>query len=574
MVRFSKIRWKNFLSTGNAWNEISLDGSGTTLIVGDNGSGKSTLLDALCFGLFGKPFRNVNKGQLLNSINQKQAIVEIEFQVGAHEYKVIRGMRPNLFEIYKDGDLLNQDASVKDYQSILEDQILNFTYKSFTQIVILGSASFTPFMQLPSGTRREIIEDLLDARIFSAMNKVLKEKFGQLQADLANIENEVDVQKRKVMVRKTYVDTLKQDRQQKIRDNQEAIEATLAEVKKNEEHVSDLRTQVQAFAEKIADHPEVQKLSRELDLALSKSKDRIKQMETQIEFYRSNDACPTCSQSIEPDYKQMVLEEREASRASWLVEVEEIKKQAGLLERRLREIVEINHTINSMHTEMMTYNSQIQAGQQYVQKLQKMNTDLEASTDNIDEERRKLRDESQVVVDLLNQRSTLNEDRQYFNVATMLLKDTGIKTKIIRQYLPIINKLVNKYLQSMDLFVNFELDESFNETIKSRHRDEFTYASFSEGEKQRINLALLFAWRAVASVRNTTNTNLLLFDEILDGSLDATAVDYFLNLVHEIGQDHNIFVITHKSDLFVDKFDRVIKVQKINGYSILEVVEK
>ena len=269
-----------------------------------------------------------------------------------------------------------------------------------------------------------------------------------------------------------------------------------------------------------------------------------------------------------------MLEETKQSRVSWVGEIEEIKRQSAKLEERAKEISAINVLISGHNTNIMKLNSQIQAGQQYIDKLLKLNTDLEKSVGNIEDEKRKLRDESQVVVDLLNNRSQLNEDRQYFNVATVLLKDTGIKTKIIRQYLPIINKLVNKYLQAMDLFVNFELDESFNETIKSRHRDEFTYASFSEGEKQRINLALLFAWRAVASVRNTTNTNLLLFDEILDGSLDATAVDYFLNLVKDIGHDHNIFVITHKSDLFVDKFDRVIRVKKVNGYSILEEADK
>jgi len=574
MVRFSFIRWKNFLSTGNAWNEICLDGASTTLIVGDNGSGKSTLLDALCFGLFGKPFRNVNKGQLLNSINQKQTLVEVEFKVGSHNYKVIRGMRPNLFEIHKDGTLLNQDASVKDYQSILEDQVLNFTYKSFTQIVILGSASFTPFMQLPSAHRREIIEDLLDARIFSAMNKVLKERFGQLSADLMNLERDLDLQKQKVMVQKAYVDNLRLDRQQKVAENQKAIEATLADIGKYEEELKNIRAFIDHLKSHMADEAEVKSLSVALDSGLSKAQDRLSQLDKQISFYKKNDNCPTCNQSIASDYKQLVLEEREKSKVSWAQEVAEIEAQMAKLNVRKDEIDQFRAEVAKCASTVMEVTTQIQAGQQFVEKLQRENVELGKTTDNIEEEKRKLRDGSQVVVDLMNKRSTLNEDRQYFNVATMLLKDTGIKTKIIRQYLPIINRLVNKYLQAMDLFVNFELDESFNETIKSRHRDEFTYASFSEGEKQRINLALLFAWRAVASVRNTTNTNLLLFDEILDGSLDATAVEYFLNLVREIGQDHNIFVITHKSDLFVDKFDRVVKVQKVNGYSILDVVER
>jgi chromosome segregation ATPase len=324
----------------------------------------------------------------------------------------------------------------------------------------------------------------------------------------------------------------------------------------------------------MADEAEVKSLSVALDSGLSKAQDRLSQLDKQISFYKKNDNCPTCNQSIASDYKQLVLEEREKSKVSWAQEVAEIEAQMAKLNVRKDEIDQFRAEVAKCASTVMEVTTQIQAGQQFVEKLQRENVELGKTTDNIEEEKRKLRDGSQVVVDLMNKRSTLNEDRQYFNVATMLLKDTGIKTKIIRQYLPIINRLVNKYLQAMDLFVNFELDESFNETIKSRHRDEFTYASFSEGEKQRINLALLFAWRAVASVRNTTNTNLLLFDEILDGSLDATAVEYFLNLVREIGQDHNIFVITHKSDLFVDKFDRVVKVQKVNGYSILDVVER
>lgn len=574
MVRFTKIRWKNFLSTGNVWNEVLLNDTPTTLIVGDNGSGKSTLLDALCFVLFGKPFRNVNKGQLLNSINQKQAIVEVEFDVGQHEHKVVRGMRPNTFEIWKDGVLLNQDAAVKDYQTILEDQILNFTYKSFTQIVILGSASFTPFMQLPSGSRREIIEDLLDIKIFSGMNRVLKERAGSLSAELINLEGEIEVQKQRAMLQKAYIDTLKQDRETKIAENQAAIDSTLADVAKYEAAVERLQKEVDAMIVLTAPHTAHRKEQQRLQNTIAALNGRRAHIKKHLSFYKDNSECPTCNQGIDDELRENTIQANQGTLQKMDMEHDAYRDELLKIESALDEIATINEKVSTLNTQIVTFNTKIQGGQQYVNKMNAANKELQKNSANINEEKAKLKVESQKIVDLLTRRSVLNEDRQYMNVASMLLKDTGIKTKIIRQYLPIINKLVNKYLQAMDLFVNFELDESFNETIRSRHRDEFTYASFSEGEKQRINLALLFAWRAVASDRNTTNTNLLLFDEILDGSLDASAVDYFLNLVKDIGKKHNIFVISHKQDLFADKFDRLIKVQKISGYSTLGVIDK
>jgi len=574
VVKFEKIRWKNFLSTGNVWNEVLLNESPTTLIVGENGSGKSTLLDALCFVLFGKPFRNVNRGQLLNSINLKQCVVEVEFMIGKYEYKVIRTMRPNTFEIYKDGVLLNQDAAVKDYQLILEEQILNFTYKSFTQIVILGSASFTPFMQLPSGSRREIIEDLLDIRIFSSMNKVLKERAGLLASEVINLEGEIEVQKQKVKLLKSYIDTLVQDREGKIKENQNEIDITTSEIGVYTKVVNALQEEMNTLLESISDNAEVlrsqQKLKNEI-ATLVADKERIKK---HLHFYSENDECPTCSQDIDDQFKHSTISEHKTQLEEIEWALQEKQEAFAAITERIAAITAVQTKLSRISQEISDNNVQIQGGLSYISKLTTNNQELQKDSTNINEEKAKLRADSSKGAALLTKRAELNEERQYMNVSSMLLKDTGIKTKIIKKYLPIINRLVNKYLQAMDLFVNFELDESFNETIKSRHRDEFTYASFSEGEKQRINLALLFAWRAVASVRNTTNTNLLLFDEILDGSLDASAVDYFLNLVKDIGQKHNIFVISHKQDLFADKFDRLIKATKVGGYSTLGVIDK
>lgn len=570
MIRFQTIRWRNFLSTGNAWNEIQLNAVPTTLIVGDNGSGKSTILDALCFALFGSAFRNINKPQLLNSINQKDCEVEVDFQIGKREYKVRRGIRPNFFEIYQDGVLLNQDASAKDYQQVLEQQIIKFSKRAFTQIVILGSASFTPFMQLPAGGRREIIEDLLDIKLFSAMNRVLKDKTAALLVELSNLETSLAIAKEQAKTQKKYLDTIKQDKETKINDNKASIKEHKAQLKVLDSKAQKLRKEISELTDSIAKQSTLRSSLRDLEISIAKSTDSVAKYNKDIQFYAINDVCPTCQQDIEPTHKCSIVEKKEIKKAEVETELERATKAADELKQELNKIEKIGQKISDRNSDLSTIDSQIFAAKSFIDKLESEIEKLEANTANITVEQEKMREIAQRVVDAMERRSTLNEEREYHAAAAPLLKDTGFKTKVIKQYLPIINKLVNKYLQAMDLFIQFELDESFNETIKSRHRDEFTYASFSEGEKQRINLALLFAWRAVASLRNTTNTNLLLFDEVLDGSLDATAVEYFLTMVKEIGVKTNIFVITHKQDLFVDKFDRVIKVQKVGGYSILE----
>lgn len=570
MIRFGIIRWKNFLSTGSAWNEVQLNATATTLIVGDNGSGKSTILDALCFALFGTPFRNVNKPQLLNSINLKECEVQVEFSIGKKSYEVRRGIRPNIFEIYQDGVLLNQDAAIKDYQQILEQQIIKFSKRAFTQIVILGSASFTPFMQLKSGERREMIEDLLDIKLFSAMNRVLKDKFAALSVELTNLETTITIAKTQAATQKRYIDTLTQDKDAKITQHRADIKAHEKEIAKLEKQLVKVRERSDALAKQLVDQTEIEATLHKVDIEVSKTKDTITKLNKEIQFYAVNDVCPTCKQDIEATHKCAIVEKRETHKSEADSNLALLQTTHKDLKVKLDERKAVGKKLSDTMGEVGELGMQITAAKTYIGKLQAEILKVEENTGNIEDEQEKMRLLAIDVVGYLNRRAELNEEKEYHNAAAPLLKDTGFKTKVIKQYLPLINKLVNKYLQAMDLFIQFELDESFNETIKSRHRDEFTYASFSEGEKQRINLALLFAWRAVASLRNTTNTNLLLFDEVLDGSLDATAVDYFLNLVKEIGVKTNIFVITHKQDLFVDRFDRVIKVQKVGGYSIMD----
>lgn len=570
MVKFQRIAWKNFLSTGNAPNEIQLDATSTTLIVGENGSGKSTLLDAITFALFGKPFRNINKPQLLNSVNQKNLEVEVEFSIGGKKYKVVRGVKPAIFNIYVDDVLLNRDASVKDYQNILETQILKFNYKSFTQIVILGSASFTPFMQLPSGARREVIEDLLDITIFSTMNRVLKDKQASTTTDLINLDNELDLAKKKAMIIKEYINTLEGDKKDKLADLNAELQKTLDEGERYSQIRLDQNAIIDGLLQKLEKKPEFQKLMDDIRQQASRTADRLSRLNKEIQFYSLNDQCPSCLQDLTPDFKARAIEERAERKEKASEDSIKLDNAMQKLEVKLASFETIANELKDANKELATINAIIGSKVAAATKLQADIKKVTDNSDNIDEQRDQLQKAAQNIVGLMERRTFLNEEKQYQILAQSLLKDSGIKTKIIKQYLPIINKLVNKYLQTMDLFIQFELDEEFSETIKSRHRDEFTYASFSEGEKQRINLALLFAWRTIASLRNTTHTNLLLFDEVLDGSLDSTAVEYFLGLLKELGANMNIFVISHKENLFSDKFERTLKVSKVSGYSVID----
>ena len=567
MIKFKKIRWKNFLSTGGQFTEVDFTKSSSTLIVGENGAGKSTILDAICFVLFNKPFRNINKPQLMNTINGKLLVVEVEFSIGNKDYRIVRGMKPGIFEIYCNDVLLNQDAAARDYQKYLEESILKLNYKSFTQIVILGSASFTPFMQLSLGNRREIIEDILDIQIFTVMNAVLKDKTTDIKARITEIENDINLGKNKVKLHQQYIATLESDKQKKVEDVQKRILESNAEISQLNAGMLVEQEKETSCKSSISDADEKRNKRTEMGALLRKLSERITNQETSIQFYHDHDVCPTCSQDLDEHLKGSAIELHTHKREEVQSAIEALGLQLEGVETRLNEIDAIEKKISEYTSNIIRYQSKIIASQTYIQKLQADLAVNNNDTANIEDETRKLKNLAKEVVALAGEKSKLSEDKHYLDIASVLLKDTGIKTKIIRQYLPAINKLVNKYLAAMDFFVHFELDESFNEVIKSRHRDEFSYASFSEGEKQRIDLALLFTWRTIAKMKNSASTNLLLLDEVFDSSLDTNGTDYVMNLLNTIGEDTNVFVISHKGDQLLDKFKSVIKFQKYQNFS-------
>jgi DNA repair exonuclease SbcCD ATPase subunit len=567
MIKFKTIRWKNFLSTGSQFTEIKLNHSSTTLIVGENGAGKSTILDALCFVLFNKPFRNINKPQLMNTINGKGLEVEVEFSIGKKDYKVIRTVKPNKFEILVNGTLVNQDAAVRDYQKYLEESILKLNYKSFTQIVILGSASFTPFMQLSLGIRREIIEDILDIQIFSVMNTLLKDKITENKNLITDLETKLEVEKQKIKIQQDYVKTLEADKTKKVNDVANIIANTNIEVSEYQVKSDSLQAEIEELNSKIDDEDESENKHDKLNQLLHRLNVKISDINKEIEFYSDHDNCPTCSQAITEDIKTDHLNKYNSKIEELNGAISDLTGQIDAIQTRLDEISLIKKEIGLLQDESIKTKQSIIACQNYIQKLQKDIEEANQNVGNITEEKNKLKALAKDAMALAEKKSEYTEDKHYLDIAGILLKDTGIKTKIIRQYLPVINKLVNKYLAAMDFFCHFELDETFNEVIKSRHRDEFSYASFSEGEKQRIDLALLFTWRTIAKMKNSASTNLLLLDEVFDSSLDANGTDYVMNLLNTLGEETNVFVISHKGDLLFDKFRSVIKFEKVQNFS-------
>jgi DNA repair exonuclease SbcCD ATPase subunit len=567
MIIFQKVRWKNFLSTGNTFTEINFQKSPNTLIIGHNGAGKSTILDALCFGLFGKPFRKINKPQLLNSINQQACVVEIEFAIGQKNYKVIRGIKPNVFEVYLGDKLLDQDAKAKDYQEFLEKFILKINFKSFTQVVILGSASFVPFMQLTPADRRAIIEDLLDINIFSSMNSVVKEKMAEIKDLSVKSKHEMDLTSERINFQKQSIEDHKNRSDEEIGKKRKEISDSVDQIFTLKKDVDLIQKHIDVLQRKIEDKLSVEKKSKKLLQLESKIETNIKKNEKDIAFYEEHDNCPTCKQTIEGDFKSEQVSERKSKVVTQREGLTEISAEIAKTNQRIEEIININKHISGHNNEIVKHNSTVSAINAFVTKLQKEIDELSIGKDTVEEENEKLKELKQQLSVLLSKMEELSVEKQYYEFAGNLLKDTGIKTKIIRQYLPIMNKLINKYLTAMDFFVNFNINESFEETIKSRHRDEFSYANFSEGEKMRIDLALLFTWRQIAKLKNSTNTNLLILDEVFDSSLDGVGTEEFLKLLHEMGTDTNVFVISHKGDQLFDKFRSIIKFEKHNNFS-------
>ena len=567
MIIFQKVRWKNFLSTGQNFTEINLQRSPNTLIIGNNGAGKSTILDALCFGLFGKPFRKINKPQLLNSINAQSAVVEIEFLIGKRQYKVVRGIKPNTFEVYCDDKLVDQDAKAKDYQEHLEKFILKLNFKSFTQVVILGSASFVPFMQLTPADRRAIIEDLLDIQIFSSMNGVVKEKMAIIKDDTTKTKHEMDLTSERINFQKQSIEEHKNRNDVEIEKKKKEITTSIDQTFTLQRDIELIQKHINILQKKIEDKISVEKKSKKLLQLESKIETNIKKNEKDIAFYEEHDNCPTCKQPIDGEFKQDQVEERKSKVDTQREGLTEIATQIAQANQRIEQIQNINKHINGHNNEIVKHNSTISAVNKYISKLQNEIEELANRKDNLEEENAKLKELKDQLTELLAKQEELSNEKQYLEFAGSLLKDTGIKTKIVRQYLPIMNKLINKYLTAMDFFVNFNINENFEETIKSRHRDEFGYANFSEGEKMRIDLALLFTWRQIAKLKNSTNTNLLILDEVFDSSLDGVGTEEFLKLIHEMGSDTNIFVISHKGDQLFDKFRSIIKFEKKNNFS-------
>jgi len=569
MIVFKSVSWKNFLSTGNSPNKVLLNKSQTTLIIGKNGEGKSTILDALCFSLFGKPFRNVNKGQLINSINGKNCLVEVEFDINGKEYKIIRGIKPNVFEIWTNGELLNQDAASRDYQKILEQQILRLNYKTFTQVVILGSASFVPFMQLSSSQRREVIEDILDIRIFSTMNSLLREKAQETKDDILRIESEIKSAKDRVENQQAIIKTITEAKTTAIESIVSKISANNDEILSVEGEVELIVSEIHTLQTSISNKDNV---SEDIDKAKSlKSKllQKIETCEHHSEFFSEHDVCPSCNQDIAEEYKENIVKDLNEKMLDNNSKITELESVLTNLNEKLSQINKVVGQITDKNIELSTRNSTITLLNKQIRDLEAETQRVKSDTTNIDEEKGKLKELAQDALNKITQKNQLQEHRNIEEVANVLLKDTGIKTAIIREYLPSMNKLINKYLNAMDAYIHFELDEAFNEHVKSRFRDEFTYASFSEGEKMRIDLAILFTWRSIAKMKNSVNTNLLLLDEIFDSSLDTAGTDYFLTLMNTLGENSNIFVISHKGDQLFDKFRSVIKFEKRNDFSVI-----
>ena len=567
MIIFKKVRWKNFLSTGNYFLEVQLDRSPTTLIVGENGSGKSTVLDALCFVLFNKPFRTISKSQLVNSINLGGTIVEIEFVIQKNNFKIIRGMKPNIFEIYCNGRMMNQDANALDTQKILEQQILKLNYRSFTQVVILGSSTFIPFMQLRSKDRREVVEDILDIKIFSLMNFLLKHKVKEVSEELKSIEYEFRLSKEKIDLQNKYIEDIRKNKERIIEEKEHLVFDSERVVLSEQEKADKIKLEIKSLEPETSQKENVKSSIREYHKMEAKLSNRVDENKRQKEFFENNETCPVCTQDIELELKKQKIEEKSKRIQELNSGIDKLKIELDDKEQLLKGIDMLSKQIREKEVEVAKICTSIAHMERLIRQT---NIQIQAMKkgDVSEEDKVKLTRLSERCKLQEEQITKLREDKFYVDVARNLLMDTGIKTKIINKYLPIMNKLINGYLTSMDFYVNFTLDNNFNETIKSRHRDEFSYSSFSEGEKMRIDLALLFTWRAVAKMKNSTNTNLLILDEIFDSSLDTTGTDDFLKILHTFA-DQNVFVISHKGDTMFDKFRSVIKFEKQRNFSKL-----
>ena len=567
MINFKKVRYKNLLSSGNKFTEIQLDQHQTTLILGDNGAGKSTLLDALCFGMYGKGFRNLKKDLLINSINGGNLWVEVEFSIGKKEYKVIRGAKPNKFELYVNDVFVNQDATVRDYQEHLEKNILKMSYRSFTQVAILGSANFTPFMQLKATERRKLVEDLLDISIFSTMGDILKKKISNHTVEVRENNHEIDLLEERINGLNEQLNALRENRESKILkyestvdETQENINNLLGDIDEKTKNVVEKTTSINDKDSKETRLKQIVDMEAGLETARKKA---LKDME----FYENNDDCPTCKQGLDHEHKKKHIEEKQTKVSEIKEAITTLDEQVEDLNTRIQEINGIQDEITKIQKEVGILQTEVVSNQKFVQKIQKEIEELKKEGQGNGDVQSRI-DDSEDKLDILHaKKESLVDQQHYFEIAQVLLRDQGVRQKIIKQYVPIMNKLINKYLAQLEFYVGFELNEKFEETIKSRFRDVFKYDNFSQGEKMRIDLALLFTWRSVARMKNSVNTNLLILDEVFDSSLDTQGTDDFLKLLNSLTEKTNAFIISHKGEALYDKFNDVIRFEKHKNFS-------
>ncbi len=570
MIQFKRIKYENFMAVGNSSVTIDLDRHQTCLITATNGSGKSTLLDAISFALYGKAYRNITKPQLVNSINQKKCLVELEFEIGKKSYTIRRGIKPNIFEILEGGKLVNQDPNVRDYQKILETQILKMNYRAFTQVVVMGSSSYIPFMKLKPHERREFIEDLLDIRIFSVMNKLLFQKMKDGKENMRDTELEIKSAKEKIELQETFINSRKKERTDASEKIIAAIAQAKADIALEEAKIEDQEFVVSSLTVELEQFSDVAEKISELSLEQKRLTKLIKEHSESQSFYHNTDTCPTCKQGIGDDHKGHIIGEIDAVIAKYQEEMQSVAASRDMLNDRIATMNELNDQMNNVNAEISKCNQNIHGNNLLIRKYNKELQDLVSDTSSIDADREKLKLLAKSVVSLSAKRKKMVEDAHYQNIAYNMLLDNGIKSKIIKQYIPVINKLVNKYLNALDFFVSFNLDENFNEVVKSRYRDEFSYDSFSEGEKQRIDLALVFAWRDVAKMKNSVNCNLVIFDELFDSSLDQIGMDLSISLLYGL-KDSNVFVISHRESI-ADKFASTVKFTKKNNFTVMDTV--
>ena len=571
MILFKKIKWKNFLSTGNTFVEIDLRKSQLTLMIGANGSGKSTMLDALCFALFNRPFRNIKKEQIVNTINSGDTLVEVEFQVGTKMYKIIRGIKPNLFEIYSDGLLLNQDASSVDYQNVLEDQILRLNHRAFKQIAVLGSSSYQPFMQMRPRHRREVVEEILDIRVLSHMDSLTRNQQTELGKKIVEARHQCDLIESKYELETRHFEELKNRsigdidiKKNKLQQNDDAKEQYLRKIQK-------LDGEYKQLEEDIKEKDKIESKRKQLEKLETKIEQNLNTHEKSLKFFEENDNCPTCTQKIQPEFKDQKIDYEKKKLVTLNDGMKDLVKELSKVENKITNLNKISNKMYDINIEMSKLNTSIDEIKKFSDSLHNEILLLEGKEEDSKDIEGQLEDLKKQLEETKLELNKIVEEKKYIDVIREILSDKGAKAKIIKKYLPIMNTLINQYLQSMDFFVNFHLDEEFNETVKSRYRDVFDYNSFSEGEKMRIDLALVFTWRSIAKMKNSANTNLMVLDEIFDSSLDGQGTDDFFKIVRKMEKE-NIFIISHKGDILFDKFTNIIKFEKEHNFTRLQYV--